>query len=89
MPRKIDLKGKRFGRLVVCKQSTDKKPYHCGALWICKCDCGRGTIVESSHLIHEGTLSCGCLRKEKSRERISAYLESKRKRLSDKAQVRT
>lgn len=62
MPRLIDLTGQRFGRLVILKRigvSTSGKP-----LWLCKCDCGNESEVNSNSLKNGYTKSCGCLRKE-------------------------
>jgi hypothetical protein len=49
--------GHRFGRLVVMKML---KRSSC----LCRCDCGRETVVRRSHLIKGGTRSCGCLKSE-------------------------
>ena len=55
-----DLKGQRFGRLVVIKR--DGTINRC-ATWRCKCDCGRRTVVKSKDLLSGNTKSCGCLGK--------------------------
>ena len=66
MPKKIDLTGHRFGRLIVIREYGRDK---WGAvLWLCKCDCGREVVVISSFLRGGKTKSCGCL----SRERIGS-----------------
>jgi hypothetical protein len=59
MSNKIDLTGKRFGKLVVIKE-TDKR---CSGrvTWLCKCDCGNEKIIDSSCLRRGDTQSCGCL----------------------------
>lgn len=62
-----DLKGQRFGRLLVCRRSFEYKGSKKGAYWICKCDCGKGCIVRASSLVRGQTRSCGCLRSESSR----------------------
>lgn len=54
-----NLKGQRFGRLTVFKRygtSKDRK-----ALWKCKCDCGKTTVVRSIDLKSGNTKSCGCM----------------------------
>ena len=38
------------------------KQYLGKSMWLCQCDCGNDTIVESSNLITGNTKSCGCLR---------------------------
>lgn len=57
-----DLTGKRFGRLVVEKLYDG--PNHLkykSTLWVCKCDCGNTSLVETSNLMNGHTRSCGCL----------------------------
>lgn len=53
-----DLVGKRFGRLTV--KMFDHKDLHHERYWFCQCDCGKQTIVRTSHLISGHTTSCGC-----------------------------
>lgn len=57
-----DLTGKKFGRLVVIKQANRDKWGH--LLWLCKCNCGKEKIIQSSHLITGHTKSCECIKKE-------------------------
>ena len=64
MSKKIDLKGQRFGRLVVIEQDLTSKR----TKWICKCDCGNTKSVQATHLRSGATQSCGCYHKEKARE---------------------
>lgn len=61
MPKKLDLIGKRFGKLVVVSQEKSKngKTY-----WLCQCDCGNLKIVQGAHLTGEKIKSCGCLQNE-------------------------
>ena len=66
MANKIDLTGKRFGRLVVLEQAEyhiDKKGRKI-RMWKCKCDCGNETIVRHGGLQSGKTTSCGCFHKE-------------------------
>lgn len=35
------------------------------AMWLCKCDCGKETVVSSSNLQSGTTRSCGCFKEEK------------------------
>jgi hypothetical protein len=54
----IDIKGKRYGRLVVVqKDRTPRK-------WLCKCDCGNTTLATGPNLRRGGTTSCGCALRE-------------------------
>jgi hypothetical protein len=55
----IDITGSRFGRLVVLQREKPRKGYH-GAMWLCKCDCGKTTIVNGQNLKSGNTTSCGC-----------------------------
>ena len=63
---KQDLRGLRFGRLTVVEEAARRNKKH--RYWLCLCDCGRETIVESSHLRSGHTKSCGCYRMELPRE---------------------
>lgn len=53
----LDLKGKRFGRLVALE-------YQGGSKWFCRCDCGGSTIAISSNLTKGNSTSCGCKTRE-------------------------
>lgn len=59
--KRIDLTGKRFGRLTVVKKS-DKNPKDYKTYWDCVCDCGNETTVLLTYLTSGETKSCGCLR---------------------------
>lgn len=63
MSKKNDLTGKRFGRLVVLRDSG-KRGKDGTILWHCKCDCGNTTNARKGNLIAGTTKSCGCLKKE-------------------------
>lgn len=54
-----DLTGQRFGRLVVVQRSGADK-WGCPT-WLCRCDCGKQTIVPGHNLRSGRTKSCGCL----------------------------
>lgn len=60
MPR-LDLIGKRFGRLTVIAFAGTVKQQ---SLWLCRCDCGREKVVRGRCLQNGNTRSCGCLRSE-------------------------
>ena len=64
-PYKIDLIGKRYGRLVVISYDGKKT---CGkakkTMWKCKCDCGNECSVSSGDLRSGHTTSCGCYHNE-------------------------
>lgn len=56
MPKKINLLGKRFGKLLVINELPSKngKTY-----WQCQCDCGKIKDVQTCHLLDQTTKSCG------------------------------
>lgn len=63
MGKKIEMMGKRFGRLVVIEEAERHISGH--ARWICKCDCGNTTTPIIGDDLRSGkTRSCGCLHKE-------------------------
>lgn len=66
MPNKINLVGKRFNRLLVIKESLERK--NGKVTWNCLCDCGNKILVTSSDLTTGNTKSCGCLSKENSKQ---------------------
>lgn len=58
-----DLRGERFGRLVVLRQASPDKSGR--ARWECRCDCGKTTIAAAVRLKRGLSNSCGCLRLDK------------------------
>lgn len=52
----IDITGQKFNKLTVLKRDPDD-----GSKWICKCDCGNITSVNSYGLRNNLTQSCGCI----------------------------
>jgi hypothetical protein len=53
--------GERFEKLVIVNMITEKTDLH-RYDYNCKCDCGKYTIVQGSHLRSGHTTSCGCIR---------------------------
>ena len=68
--KKIDLKGQRFGRLLVVAEakSRNKKTF-----WTCLCDCGKTVEVHAYNLKRGFTKSCGCLNDEMRRKRSTTH----------------
>lgn len=65
MPAFIDLTDQKFHRLtVIHKDNSPKKSKHRNTKWICKCDCGKITSVDSYKLKKGLTKSCGCFKKD-------------------------
>lgn len=54
----IDLKGKRFGNLIVVEMEEHIVGKH--VTWKCKCDCGNKIIVDGSYLRNGQKTHCGC-----------------------------
>lgn len=57
--RKQDLTGQRYGYLTVTGPAANAGGK---TAWLCKCDCGRETVVKSYHLKDGHTISCGCVK---------------------------
>lgn len=73
MGKIIDLTGQRFGRLTVLSRAEDYVDPHGNhrIKWLCRCDCGNKCEILSIMLRNGGTRSCGCLRRETSRDKAS------------------
>lgn len=69
---KIDMIGKRYGRLTVISQSESITPGR--LLWLCKCDCGNECVVRGISLRRGDRKSCGCLSRESARQRASEHV---------------
>lgn len=63
---KIDMTGKRIGKLVIIKYAETRNNQ---AYWLCKCDCGNKIIARGNHLRKGNIKSCGCLRGEENKRR--------------------
>lgn len=76
LERKLPLEGKRFGKLLVQKDSG-KRDSRGGVIWKCLCDCGNITFVSTSNLTREkeATISCGCAKSKGEEKIISLLLE--------------
>jgi hypothetical protein len=53
---RIDLAGRRFGRLIA-RRVVVRAPR---VQWLCSCDCGRTVRVRNNNLLSGNTRSCGC-----------------------------
>lgn len=69
------LDGDRFGRWTVISFSHVLDSGH--AMFNCRCDCGTGKVVRGYKLQRGESLSCGCLRNEKSSSRMTTHGLSK------------
>jgi len=70
MPNIVDLTGKRFGRLVVVKIAGKQGRT---TLWECLCDCGKTTETLITNLKRGYVKSCGCYRKEITKNRMTTH----------------
>ena len=61
MKRRLDLRGKRFGRLVVANEARTPSGR---AAWRCACDCGNESVVMTNNLTSGHSQSCGCGNRE-------------------------
>jgi hypothetical protein len=68
MPPRLNLVGRRFGKLIVFKDNGNNKLGK--AKWLCVCDCGNKTIISGNSLVSGNTRSCGCYQKERVHEAI-------------------
>jgi hypothetical protein len=61
MPAAIDIRGKRYGKLVAISVTRTLRGERG---WICQCDCGQQTLVRTEDLRNRNTTSCGCKQTE-------------------------
>jgi hypothetical protein len=64
MSRVIDLSGRKFGDLIVIERTAGNRWSE--TMWLCRCSCGKTTVVRGSALRSGHTTSCGCKRVEKA-----------------------
>lgn len=64
-----------FGKLLVLKRVENTK--YGRTRWLCICECGNETIVNSKYLLHEDTRSCGCLISETSSKKADNLIGQK------------
>lgn len=78
-PLIVDLDGQQFGRLTVIARAPNRsrKVY-----WLCMCECGNLTEVQTFDLLGGKTRSCGCYQRERASEvrRLSVQRNSGYKR---------
>lgn len=66
----FDIVGQKFNRLTVLKYLGKSK-------WLCKCDCGNETIVQTSSLKSGRIKSCGCYNLEKAKKPLDNIIGKK------------
>lgn len=67
----LDLKGRRFGRMLVLQRAANTLAG--STTWICRCDCGVEKHVVGRSLRRSRTKSCGCLRREMSTRQFTTH----------------
>lgn len=63
---RVNLQGRRFGKLRVVERAEDQKHWASGknvSHWRCICDCGNTKVVRHSFLQSGDTYHCGCARR--------------------------
>lgn len=89
---RVNLVGKKFGRLTVISMTRKNGKVGC----LCVCDCGTQKIVRSSHLVSGAILSCGCLAREnlvkrnkskKQREIVSKSMIGNKRRAKNEVNI--
>jgi hypothetical protein len=75
MSRMIDLTGQRYGRLVVRERVQQHMKGQ--ARWLCLCDCGNTTVVQSYDLRSGNTQSCGCQRRVNFKHKIHGHSQKR------------
>ena len=68
--KRLDLSGKRFGRLVAIEKVCNKGKK---VVWKCKCDCGNIVNVLTTNLTCGKTKSCGCFKFESFIKRSTTH----------------
>ena len=78
--RKENLLGQKFGRLTVIEEVSSLNKNYKRPSWKCICDCGNIiTVWRGTNLKSGNSKSCGCLKEEKSRERLRKIATENRK----------
>lgn len=55
--KKLDLTGQRYGHLSILRPTQN---IGSRTAWVCRCDCGQETVVQTNRLRSGHTTSCGC-----------------------------
>ena len=73
MPRRLELTGQVFGRLMVI--GLDHISDTGDTYWLCECSCSNKTrVVVKGHELKRGHIrSCGCMRLESNRKRLTTH----------------
>ena len=71
--RSLDLSGQKYGKLtpLYVVKGNGNQPRK----WLCRCDCGKETLVKTNDLTCGNTLSCGCMKESHMEYYISQLLD--------------
>lgn len=58
MKKFTDLSGLKFGKLTVISRTTNPSNKNKKTFWLCQCDCGEQSVVDTSSLTSEKTTQC-------------------------------
>lgn len=78
MPKEYKMIGKRFNRLIVIEELSSRSKDG-DKVYKCQCDCGNYVCVIGKSLRNGNTKSCGCLRNEKLKSRVTTHGKSNTK----------
>ncbi len=81
MAKTNDISNQRFNKLVAIKPHHKNKRLEW--VWLCRCDCGKDSLVTSYNLLIGHTKSCGCLRYRKGKDSTSHKHGDNNKRIYD------
>lgn len=70
MNKRIDLTGRRFGRLLVISFHSSQNYI---SKWLCRCDCGMEKVINGGSLTTGKVVSCGCYRIETHTKHNMSY----------------
>lgn len=85
MSAKIDMTGRRIGRLtVICEAGKQGKKI----MWLCKCDCGKDVIASGVNLRRGFYKSCGCYSADRLREMRTKHKMSNTRIYKEWAQMK-
>ena len=73
--KKLDLTNQKFTRLTVIKKNEEKDKFG-KYLWVCLCDCGTLKKLPTGSLASGRTKSCGCLNRERTKERNATKINN-------------
>jgi len=67
MAERLELEGKKFGRLTVISRAENKRS---NTAWNCICECGNEKVIVGYSLTSGKSKSCGCIQKEVAADRL-------------------